>query len=519
MARNGTGTYTRAISAYVTGTTISATEANSEAVDIGNEITNSLPRDGQAGMTGTFKVPDGSAGTPSITFSAETGSGLYRASAGVLSVAISGSQKYSLDATGLTLPGDPVNANHAATRAYVLASAVQTKADIVSQVATAFTTSGTAPNFVLTPSPAIGSYVSGQRFRVKFHTAGAGTDQLNISALGNKALKQYSSTGTKVASTIASGQLADVEYDGVDMVMIDALPPDLATPPAQIQPITASVGANALTCTLNPTALDFRSSTLSSGTVNTRTIGAAISVGVPSGATLGTVNGTQSRIVLLAIDNAGTVELAVINLAGGVNLDETTLISTTTISAGATSSNVAYSTTGRSSVPFRVVGYVESTQATAGTWASSPSTIQGIGGQALAAMSSLGFGQTWQSLAVGSTRVGGTTYYNTTGRPIGVLCILNATSGATVTVGGVQIFNLTNGSFQPVHFIVPPGYSYGSNSDSIVGRTSIGGRDAILQGRKRQGGIPGLCTVRRGSSAWIRPDHGCRGCCTSGTNA
>jgi hypothetical protein len=34
-------------------------------------------------------------------------------------------------------------------------------------------------------------------------------------------------------------------------------------------------------------------------------------------------------------------------------------------------------------VPYRLVGYVESTQATAGTWASSPSKIQGAGGVAM----------------------------------------------------------------------------------------------------------------------------------------
>jgi hypothetical protein len=183
-----------------------------------------------------------------------------------------------------------------------------------------------------------------------------------------------------------------------------------------IQPITASVGASALTCTLNPTILNFRNTPLTSGTINTRTVATAISVVVPSTATLGTVSAQQSRLVLLALDNAGTVELAVVNIAGGTNLDETTLISTTAIIAGSNSASVVYSTTARTSLPFRVVGYIESTQATAGTWATAPSTIQGQGGQALAAMSSLGYGQTWQD--VKASRALATTYYNTTGKPI-----------------------------------------------------------------------------------------------------
>ncbi|MHB0973968.1 MAG: gp53-like domain-containing protein [Thiobacillus sp.] len=95
-------------------------------------------------------------------------------------------------------------------------------ADLIQrQVYTAFTTAGAAPNFTLTPSPAIAAYTAGVRFRVKFHAAGAGADQLNISGLGNKALKQYDDAGVKVAATIAAGQLTDVEYDGVDLLVLD----------------------------------------------------------------------------------------------------------------------------------------------------------------------------------------------------------------------------------------------------------------------------------------------------------
>jgi hypothetical protein len=161
------------------------------------------------------------------------------------------------------------------------------------------------------------------------------------------------------------------------------------------------------------------------------------------------------------MDNAGTIELAIVNLAGGTNIDETTLISTTAISAGATSQNVIYSTTARTNLPFRVVGYVEATEATAGTWATAPSTVQGSGGNALTALSSLGYGQIWQAV----TRTSGTTYYNTTGRPIAALVVAqSATAGDfLITVNGVQAartgqgtVNLSCGLFT----IIPPGASY-----------------------------------------------------------
>jgi hypothetical protein len=236
---------------------------------------------------------------------------------------------------------------------------------------------------------------------------------------------------------------------------------------AGIQSITATVAANALTVTLNPTTLEFRSATLTSGTVVSRTISSAISVTVSSGSTLGTVSATQSRIVVLALDNAGTVELAVVNISGGTDLTETGLISTTAEggAGAADSASTVYSTTARTSLAYRVVGYVESTQATAGTWATAPSTIQGYGGQALASMSSIGYGQTWQNLT--ASRALSTTYYNTTGKPITVSLIVGPTGGSSIqvslTINGQTPaqFNSTPTSISPcVTAIVPPSGVY-----------------------------------------------------------
>lgn len=235
-----------------------------------------------------------------------------------------------------------------------------------------------------------------------------------------------------------------------------------------VYPITATAGASALTVTLNPCALVFRSSPLTSGTTATRTVSAAISVVIPVTATLGTVSAVQSRIVVLAIDNAGTVELAVVNISGGSVLDETTLITTTAIAAASNSATAYYSTSARTSVAYRVVGYVESTQATAGTWLTAPSTIQGYGGQALSAMSSLGYGQVWQN--VFSSRALATTYYNTTGKPIFVSFGGYSASGSqlwTATIGGVafptRYTDATANSRVALDFIVPANASYSIN--------------------------------------------------------
>ena len=240
------------------------------------------------------------------------------------------------------------------------------------------------------------------------------TGNLNIQS-GGSTVVGVTSTGVAVTGTLAA--TGGITATGLT---------------SKIQPITASVAASALTITLNPTLLDFRSATLSSGTVTEIAVPAAISVTIPSTSTMGTVSAVQSRIVVIAINNAGTVELAAVNISGGSVLDETTLITTTAAAAAGNSATAYYSTTARTSVAYRVVGYVESTQATAGTWATAPSTLQGYGGQALAAMSSIGYGQTWQRV----TRTAGVTYYNTTSKPITLMIYqANAGSVCTLTVG------------------------------------------------------------------------------------
>jgi hypothetical protein len=200
---------------------------------------------------------------------------------------------------------------------------------------------------------------------------------------------------------------------------------------SKIEPVTGSVASNALTVTLNPTALDFRSATIGSGTVNTRTISTAISAVVSSGATLGTTNAVLSKVTLIALDNAGTVELAVCN--GSLSLDESTLISTTVLDTASDSATVIYSTTARTNVPFRIVGYIESTQATAGTWATAPSKIQGIGGQIS------------QATAIsGGSITSGTAVASTSGTAIDFAGIPSWVKRITVMLSGVST-NGTNG--------------------------------------------------------------------------
>jgi hypothetical protein len=244
----------------------------------------------------------------------------------------------------------------------------------------------------------------------------------------------------------------------------------------QIKTISASVGSNALTISVGSLSLAFRSASIGSGVITTVT-GDPTDLVISSGSTLGTVDAIQSRLAVLALNNAGALELAVVNMAGGVDLSETGVISTTAEggAGAADSASVVYSTTARSNLAYRVIGYIESTQPTAGTWATAPSTIQGAVGQASTAMSSLGFGQTWQNVL--ASRASGTTYYNTTGKPIVVNVGAASPGGAVVGIGiaaavaGVTVWaSGTNGTFAypALSFIVPPGQSYSVSISGVA---------------------------------------------------
>ena len=101
-------------------------------------------------------------------------------------------------------------------------------AALQTQTFTAFTTTGSSPTFVLTPVPAITAYAANQRFRIKAHASGStGSNRLNFNTLGAKYVKQYDSTGAKASGVLVSGQLADVEYDGTDFVILNPLTPTI----------------------------------------------------------------------------------------------------------------------------------------------------------------------------------------------------------------------------------------------------------------------------------------------------
>lgn len=88
MPRNGQGTYS-VVNSFTPVTNISASAVNANFADVGIELTNSLPRDGQAGMLGQLKAADGTLALPGIASAADPDTGLHRIAADTW-VAISG---------------------------------------------------------------------------------------------------------------------------------------------------------------------------------------------------------------------------------------------------------------------------------------------------------------------------------------------------------------------------------------------------------------------------------------------
>lgn len=208
------------------------------------------------------------------------------------------------------------------------------------------------------------------------------------SKLNNKAIRQATFLASQLAQYICNSTGNNVLDDGDTSALLANIGLTFANPTSSQDRVANlslafSVATSAATIAIktqagsdatafSPILVGMRSSTITSGVYNPRSITSALSIVIPSTATLGQTNGNPGNIYVYLIDNAGTLELAVSHTI----FPENALVTTTTISTSATSATVIYSTTGRTNVPVRCVGYITQTQATAGTWATTASQIQ-----------------------------------------------------------------------------------------------------------------------------------------------
>ncbi|MGP5893651.1 hypothetical protein ACTXY8_22695 [Pseudomonas aeruginosa] len=309
------------------------------------------------------------------------------------------------------------------------------------QAGTAFTTAGSAGALTLAPTPAITAYVANQRLRVKFSQASTGTDTLNISGLGAKSIKQYDSTGAKVAAVFAVNQLADVEYDGTDFVLLDQLPYMFGASAEQTAFVAGGLKVNG-------------SAWIASGSleIGGRTgVAGTPFIGFNSGAT---PVDYDSRI--MAFDGNGTPGGGQLLLQATATNVSGSLMAGTEVQAG---TNVY---AGAGSAIFKADGNIFGSIWDGGNLNSHITKLK-----------ALGYNQTWQNVT--ANRALATTYTNTTGRPIQVFVDL-ADNG----IVGVVKFNIDGISWDSADigggnsylalwsFVIPAGGRY-----SLSGGASI----------------------------------------------
>lgn len=163
--------------------------------------------------------------------------------------------------------------------------------------------------------------------------------------------------------------------------------------------LVGTVSGNALTITLKqqdgssdpsataPCVVSFRSATAATGTYTAVLVTAATSFATgASGSTFGSTNSVPFRLWITAWNNAGTVVLGVSSQSTATTiypLNEGGVASSTACNActNASAAGTFYTTAAQTSKAFRILGYMDWSAglATAGTWASGPTTIQMFG--------------------------------------------------------------------------------------------------------------------------------------------
>lgn len=106
MSRNQNGIYT-VPNSFTVNTTINPDRVNENFTDLGNEMTNSLPRDGRAPMTGQFVSVAGTLAQPGISFTGDPNSGFMWKSDGVVAYVVNGVEAFTMTSTGIVLTNKP----------------------------------------------------------------------------------------------------------------------------------------------------------------------------------------------------------------------------------------------------------------------------------------------------------------------------------------------------------------------------------------------------------------------------
>lgn len=89
---------------------------------------------------------------------------------------------------------------------------------------TGYISTGTPPNYVITPNPALDELPALARFQVKIHADATADSTLHIAESFSHPIKQFDLSGGKVSFWPKAGMLLELIYDGTDFVAISGAP-------------------------------------------------------------------------------------------------------------------------------------------------------------------------------------------------------------------------------------------------------------------------------------------------------
>lgn len=218
----------------------------------------------------------------------------------------------------------------------------------------------------------------------------------------------------------------------------------------QTMGLAATCATNAMTVALKtlsgadpsasvPVYAAFRNATSATGQYSVISQTAALSIVIPSGASLGQTSAINQYVWVYLINDAGTMDIGV----SGVSVfDDGSTVSCTQISSGATSGTALYSAGSHSGAKaVRLVGRILVNQSAAGTWASNPAEITLQPVPRYNATELVGYTPTWAGFG---TVTGAGVFSNREGSYLNVIAVwINGTTtgvAATITPG----FNGTN---------------------------------------------------------------------------
>lgn len=414
-------------------------------------------------MATGMSLVDGAVGTPAYTFFSETNTGFYRNGAGKLGVSILGSEVAEFRAAGLFLNGAATAAGFAPQ-----VSQIQNGGLIWCGVAT-----GTANALVLTPAPAVITNPAGQLFFFQSSAAGnSGATTVAISGLPVIAVQKNGAAlvggeilanklyGILVDTTAISCQLFPISgWAGAgnnnDIAQLMALTSVSGNPNFSGAPTVATaIVTDQSTKITNMAALwahGIRPNTITfystSQSLTNAQAGGAYSF---NGASL-----TATLPVLSSAQNGDAYLIGNYAAAGSGNA--------LTITAQDASSMIGFGQSGSTSFTIGPGDFVIIIKNGNPNWM-------------VFGSSSIGVGQTWTNVA--GSRTAGTTYTNSTGKPIMVVGSSGQSggTGSTTTgiVNGVTVGTTTIGanfSTSSISMIVPNGATYSFTMTYDAGKT------------------------------------------------